>query len=233
MKELAADKLFKICGQHDCLTKELQNTEKSRSINKTIHQNDKYLYIPRITISWTKWNHEYRINVKRKRRLDDRVLSALKTHPHPNLMRLFSYCGCLMKVEYIDGELLDFPGRPDFMLKKNMEKLICRIGSDDFNSIRNDVIKALKHLHSIGLAHTDPCPSNVMINKEGKTKLLDLSEIVFITEGEDRFDWMVLDKYFKQKFSWQERIRLWLISYLFFGVIRRFSRMRKNTDLNI
>lgn len=214
------------CGQDNCLLKELEGSREIK-MQRTFFHKGECLYMPRVAWSWSKWTHEYRVDLKRERNIDDRVLSRLMLYPHPNLLRLIKYCRCLMKVEYIEGYILELPRGPVFSIQKEKGNAFGKFGLDEFNEIREKVIAALKHLHSIGLAHTDPCPSNVMITRSGEVKLIDLGEIVPITNGEDELDWMILEKKLKYKFTWREKIHQVLITDLLWGSIRYLVRLAR------
>ena len=89
------------------------------------------------------------------------ALERLRQHPHPNIVE---YLGCVVK----DGRIAQL------CLKRytcSLAEYVSQpLPSQQREDIFTDVISAVKHLHSLGLAHTDICPQNVCIDADGRPK---------------------------------------------------------------
>jgi serine/threonine protein kinase len=107
------------------------------------------------------------------------ILELLKRNPHPNIVR---YHGCLIKRGHVVGLVLDrFPATLDQRLKN---------GVQNFNAelCMNGITSAARHLHSLGLAHNDLNPSNIMVDEHDSPVLIDFGscqpfEMGLITTG--------------------------------------------------
>lgn len=92
------------------------------------------------------------------------VLERLRQHPHPNIVE---YVGCVVKDSRIaqiclkryKRSLADFVSQPPSPRQRE--------------DISDDVISAVKHLHSLGLAHNDICPQNICIDTDGRPAIVD------------------------------------------------------------
>ncbi|KAF9735673.1 hypothetical protein PMIN06_007185 [Paraphaeosphaeria minitans] len=86
-----------------------------------------------------------------------KTLQFLAHHPHPNIVR---YHGCLIRRGLIVGLGLE-------RCEVTMEEQL-RAGLQDFDvdTFMRQITSAVKHLHSIGLAHNDINPTNIMFNKQ-------------------------------------------------------------------
>ncbi|KAK3990777.1 kinase-like domain-containing protein [Cladorrhinum sp. PSN332] len=100
-----------------------------------------------------------------------RILEILKKNPHPNIV---TYHG--VKVLERDGQqritglLLDKYPKGDLDSLENDKALR---DSLDKNVIMNGIESAVCHLHSLGLAHNDLNPANVLIGENGEAVLVD------------------------------------------------------------
>jgi serine/threonine protein kinase len=92
------------------------------------------------------------------------ILELLERSPHPNIVR---YHGCLIKRGRIVGLVLDrYPATIEQRLKN---------GVQNFNaeSCMNGITSAVEHLHSLGLAHNDLNPSNIMVDEHDTPIIID------------------------------------------------------------
>lgn len=93
-----------------------------------------------------------------------KVLERLRKHPHPNIV---VYRGCVVK----DGRITQLCLK---RYKCNLEDYVTRgLSQQQREDLFTDVISAVKHLHSLGLAHNDICPQNVCIDSEGRPAIVD------------------------------------------------------------
>lgn len=86
------------------------------------------------------------------------TLELIAHHPHPNIVR---YYGCLVRRGLIVGLGLE-------RCEVTMEERL-RAGLQDFDvdTFMGQITSAVKHLHSMGLAHNDINPANIMFNERG------------------------------------------------------------------
>ncbi|KAL2019756.1 hypothetical protein VTK56DRAFT_9200 [Thermocarpiscus australiensis] len=95
-----------------------------------------------------------------------RILETLAKHPHPNIVR---YHGCRVRRGRVTGIVLD---RHSTDLDSLESDEALRV-SVDRDAIMTDVEAAVAHLHSLGLAHNDLNPSNILIGKNKNAILAD------------------------------------------------------------
>jgi serine/threonine protein kinase len=98
------------------------------------------------------------------------ILELLRRHAHRNIAR---YHGCIVERERIDGLVLD---RYPLTLRSRLKDL--KIGPSErekFDIVRcfEGIKAAVQHLHSLGLAHNDLTPDNVMVDKEDVPVVID------------------------------------------------------------
>jgi serine/threonine protein kinase len=92
------------------------------------------------------------------------ALEIVSQHPHPNIVK---YHGCCVWRGRITALVLD---RYSHDLRKYLEDGVGTIDKDAFLSALEG---AVQHLHSIGLAHNDINPRNIMVNEAGMPVLID------------------------------------------------------------
>jgi serine/threonine protein kinase len=90
-----------------------------------------------------------------------RILELILQHPHPNIIR---YHGCRVRRNRITGLVMDkYEDDLDFVeMRPDLFK-----GKIDKELIMSGVASAIEHLHSLGLAHNDLNPSNIMFGNYG------------------------------------------------------------------
>jgi hypothetical protein len=93
-----------------------------------------------------------------------KVLEQLRGHPHPHIAQYF---GCVIKEGRITQICLK---RYQFSLADYAERSLSQQQRQD---IYEGVVAAVKHLHSLGLAHNDICPHNVCVDNEGRPAIVD------------------------------------------------------------
>lgn len=94
-------------------------------------------------------------------------MEVLSKHPHPNIIK---YHGCRSLRGYLTGIVLDRHGHD---LNKYLKK---KVGTIDKNPFMDALRSAIHHLHSLGWAHNDLNPSNVLVDDSvagGKPVLID------------------------------------------------------------
>lgn len=92
------------------------------------------------------------------------VLQLIMQNPHPNIVR---YRGCTVRRGYITGLVVDrYPMTLDIRLEN---------GAHDFDKDKciKDVASGVMHLHSLGLAHNDLNPNNIVVDKEDNSVIID------------------------------------------------------------
>lgn len=112
------------------------------------------------------------------------VLEELRVHPHPNIAEYF---GCLVKdgritqicLKRYECSLADYASRP----------LSQRQRQDIFEG----VVSAVKHLHSLGMAHNDICIYNICIDANGRPALVDFDSC--LPFGESLLKGVAIDAY--------------------------------------
>lgn len=147
------------------------------------------LIFPRKADNWTS-NHAYGIPIYRSNVLKyGEVLNILKKNPHPNIANILDYDDDNVYLEYIDGIVLSNVNKftPDHW------KLIpCYL--DINNSINfNQIKSAVKHLHINNVAHTDITTFNVMVDKNGVCKLIDMIGAMPLTSQLEKLDLHLLN----------------------------------------
>jgi len=100
----------------------------------------------------------------------ERFSQEAKTHSkldHPNIVKLLDYKerkdGLFLIMEYVDGKQLD----------EHIKKVTGPIPEKDLTTLFTQILDAIGYAHKKGLVHRDIKPSNIMIDKEGRIKVLD------------------------------------------------------------
>ena len=93
-----------------------------------------------------------------------KAMEMLSQHPHPNIIR---YHGCRVRRGRITGLVLDrHPNTLTDYLKNS-------VGSVDKQAFMQSLSSAIYHLHSLGWAHNDLNPNNVLVDEDGMPVLID------------------------------------------------------------
>ncbi|KAL3473066.1 kinase-like domain-containing protein [Aspergillus californicus] len=93
------------------------------------------------------------------------IMEQISKSPHPNIIR---YLGCRVKRGYItciilerlEHTLHDYVSTPEF---QNLDKVM----------FHESVTSGAEYLHSLGLAHNDINPNNIMVRGDGSPVLID------------------------------------------------------------
>lgn len=93
-------------------------------------------------------------------------MEVLLRHSHPGIIR---YYGCQVQRGYVTGLVLE-----EYSHNLN-EYLKDGIRSVDKGSFMDALESAVHHLHSLGWAHNDLNPSNIMVNDVGMPIVIDFS----------------------------------------------------------
>jgi serine/threonine protein kinase len=93
-----------------------------------------------------------------------KILEHLLENPHPNIIR---YRGCLIERDRIVGIILD---RHPMTLKRRLENDMRGFNAE--NCMR-EITSAVNHLHSLGLAHNDLTPMNIMVDEHDTSIIID------------------------------------------------------------
>ncbi|KAL7935800.1 kinase-like domain-containing protein [Trichoderma chlorosporum] len=97
------------------------------------------------------------------------TMEFLAQHPHPNIV---GYHGCRVKRGRIAGLVLEtFPLNHDLAMATQRPESFR--GLLDKDRIMTGLRAAVDHLHSMGLAHNDINPANIMLGEGGEAKLID------------------------------------------------------------
>ncbi|KAK0710701.1 kinase-like domain-containing protein [Lasiosphaeris hirsuta] len=92
--------------------------------------------------------------------------TLLLRNPHPNIVR---YHGCRVRRNRVTGLLLDAYSTDLNALESDKALL----ESIDRTAFVAGIESAIAHLHSLGLAHNDLNPANIMLGKSGEPILID------------------------------------------------------------
>ena len=93
------------------------------------------------------------------------IMEVLSRHPHPNII---CYYGCQVRRGRVTGLVLDrHPADLTNYLKNGM-------GTVDKEPFMEALESAVHHLHSLGLAHNDLNPKNILVNEARMPVLIDL-----------------------------------------------------------
>ncbi|KAL2375496.1 serine/threonine protein kinase [Blastomyces gilchristii SLH14081] len=92
------------------------------------------------------------------------AMEKISEHPHPNIVY---YHGCRVRRGRITGLVLDrHPNTLTDYLKN-------KVGSIDKESFMQALKSAIYHLHSLGWAHNDLHPGNILVDEDGMPILID------------------------------------------------------------
>nr|CEG04788.1 unnamed protein product [Fusarium clavum]CEG05828.1 unnamed protein product [Fusarium clavum] len=93
------------------------------------------------------------------------IMERLAKNPHPNIIH---YKGCRVKRGRITGIVVN-------KYEKSLEQFIktAELKDLDIDSFLSDINSAVDHLHSLGLAHNDINPGNIMVGEKNKPVLID------------------------------------------------------------
>lgn len=92
------------------------------------------------------------------------IMEKISKHPHPHIVH---YHGCQIRRGRITGLVLDRHGSTLADYLKN------KVGSVDKELFTRALTSAIDHLHSLGFAHNDLHPGNILIGEQGLPVLID------------------------------------------------------------
>jgi serine/threonine protein kinase len=114
-----------------------------------------------------------RVRFQKAKERMEKEAQVLKVINHPNVVKAydsFEENGTYYIVlEYIEGESL-----------KDRIKKEGKLKEKEARSIFEKILSGLKAIHTIGIAHRDVKPDNILITKEGKVKLIDFGTVTDI-----------------------------------------------------
>jgi serine/threonine protein kinase len=91
------------------------------------------------------------------------ALQIISQHPHPGLVK---FHGCCVRRGRITGLILD-------KYENDLNHYLKDVGPVDNSAFMAALESAVQHLHSIGLAHNDINPANILVNSHGLPVLID------------------------------------------------------------
>lgn len=93
------------------------------------------------------------------------IMEKLAKHPHPNIIH---YKGCRVKRGRITGIVVD-------KYEMSLEQFVrsAELKDLDIDAFLSAINSAVDHLHSLGLAHNDINPGNIMMGEKNKPVLID------------------------------------------------------------
>jgi serine/threonine protein kinase len=94
-----------------------------------------------------------------------KALELVSQHPHPNIIR---YHGCRVRRGRITAIVLD---KHPYSLRDLADNKA--LGTLDKEAFMNALESAVRHLHSLGLAHNDINPRNILVDANGMPVLAD------------------------------------------------------------
>ncbi|KAM7189886.1 Protein kinase-like domain containing protein [Rhypophila sp. PSN 637] len=108
-----------------------------------------------------------------------RILERISQNPHPFIAK---YHGCRVRRGRITGIVLD---RAEITLADAVGDP--RFDTLDLDRFFEGVTSAVMYLHSLGLAHNDLNPSNIMISKDGGPVLIDFDSCLPVGPPLDKY----------------------------------------------
>jgi len=91
-------------------------------------------------------------------------MQVLLHNPHPNIIR---YHGCVLRRGRIVRIVLD---RLPMTLEQRLEEVMRPL---DVETCMSKITSAVRHLHSLGLAHNDLTPMNIMVDEHDIPVIID------------------------------------------------------------
>ena len=153
-----------------------------------------------------KQSHLYGIAIERQDNIENGgVLQLLKDNPHKNIMRVDKFNDDWVWVEYIKGVVFD--NRSQWTPKRDIEmdcyllSHLNRLGCGNRTKVLQGILDGVKHLHNIGVAHTDITGFNVMVNEKGEAKIIDLISAMPLTKQYKRLDNRLVLKLFESSLT--------------------------------
>ncbi|KAJ5605145.1 hypothetical protein N7510_010299 [Penicillium lagena] len=92
------------------------------------------------------------------------VMTAISKHPHPNIVR---YYGCGVVRGHITGLVMD---RHTHDLYRYLKEAV---GKFEKEPLMAALESAIQHLHTLGWAHNDLTPYNILVHRDGMPVLID------------------------------------------------------------
>ena len=142
---------------------EPENTELTHALEDTLPHN---ICIKRPDLALYDIFHQHNaLNILPKGFLEEaNIMEVISKHPHPNIIR---YHGYRVRRAYITGLVLERHPRTLIDFLKN------KVGFVDKESFMGALESAIHLLHSLGLAHNDLHPANILVDEKGAPVLID------------------------------------------------------------
>jgi serine/threonine protein kinase len=131
---------------------------------------------------------------------------TIATLNHPNIVQLFDSGehsnGVYLALEYVEGETL----------RDRIQHR--RLGIDDALRHCYSIADALCHAHAAGVLHSDLKPSNVMVGRDGRLRVVDFGIAQFGSAAAETIsgtsDWMAPEQYRAAPLS--DRVDIWALA---------------------
>jgi serine/threonine protein kinase len=152
----------------------------------------------RLTRSTNDWDagHIYGMAIRRQEVLKSGiVLEILKTLDHPNVMRIYDFDEKYVYVEYIDGLVLS--NKSQYCISRDGVNVTDYFNANDtFDFAPLDV--AVSAMHGMGVALTDIASFNIMVRRDGTSKIIDLLSCMPLTPKFQALDLKRLDEVYAE-----------------------------------
>lgn len=110
----------------------------------------------------------------------EEVIARLRANPINELVTVHRLCLCMTEMEFLDGyTLLD--NRSVYTPPQHAQDCwLDHHSSDEFQAVYPVILDVVNKLHHLGIIHTDVTGFNILVDSQGKFKLIDLFSCVTI-----------------------------------------------------
>lgn len=126
-------------------------------------RNDVYIKRPRLTMYEIYKENDVLFVLPTSMLEEAHALQIISQHPHPGLVK---FHGCCVRRGRITGLALE-------KHENDLNHYLKDVGPVDKGAFMTALESAVRHLHSIGLAHNDINPANILVNSHGLPVLVD------------------------------------------------------------